>query len=69
MYTFSTCFVQRNESALLVGPLTETSLPVDSLTKKIKGFAFITYMIPEHAVKAYTQLDGKVFQVRVLAII
>lgn len=45
------------------GPLTEIKLPVDQLTKKLKGFAFVTYMIPEHAVKAYSDLDGKVFQV------
>ncbi|KAK2161824.1 hypothetical protein LSH36_109g05062 [Paralvinella palmiformis] len=46
------------------GPLTEVNLPLDGFTKKIKGFAFLTYMMPEHAVKAYTDLDGKVFQVR-----
>ena len=45
------------------GPLTEVTLPIDSLTKKLKGFAFITYMIPEHAVRAYAELDGKIFQV------
>ena len=45
------------------GPLTEVNLPVDSLTKKIKGFAFITFMMPEHAVKAFTELDGTTFQV------
>ena len=46
-----------------VGPLTETSLPVDTLTRKIKGFAFITFMMPEHAVTAFTELDGTTFQV------
>ncbi|WAR01970.1 RBM19-like protein [Mya arenaria] len=51
------------------GPLTEVNLPVDSLTKKVKGFAFITYMMPEHAVKAFTKLDGKVFQGRMLHIL
>ena len=45
------------------GPLTEVSLPIDSLTKKLKGFAFVTYMIPEHAVKAFSELDGIIFQV------
>ena len=48
---------------LFVGPLTEVNLPVDSLTKKVKGFAFITFMIPEHAVKAFSELEGTVFQV------
>ena len=45
------------------GPLTEVSLPIDTLTKKLKGFAFVTYMIPEHAVKAFSELDGIIFQV------
>ncbi|CAG2241255.1 MRD1 [Mytilus edulis] len=46
------------------GPLTETHLPIDTLTKKLKGFAFITYMMPEHAVRAFTFLDGTSFMVR-----
>ena len=37
--------------------------PIDSLTKRPKGFAFVTYMIPENAVSALAQLDGHVFQV------
>lgn len=37
--------------------------PIDNLTKKPKGFAFITYMIPENAVTALAQLDGHIFQV------
>jgi len=48
------------------GPLTETSLPVDRHTRKQKGFAFITFMMPEHAVAAFTALDGKSFQGRLL---
>ncbi|XP_041348002.1 probable RNA-binding protein 19 isoform X2 [Gigantopelta aegis] len=51
------------------GPLTEVNLPVDRLTKKIKGFAHITFMMPEHAVTAFTQLDGTVFQGRMLHIL
>lgn len=49
----------------LKGPLSELHFPIDSLTKKTKGFAFITYMIPENAVAALAQLDGHVFQVTV----
>uniref|UniRef100_A0A8C1GI43 RNA binding motif protein 19 n=1 Tax=Cyprinus carpio TaxID=7962 RepID=A0A8C1GI43_CYPCA len=45
------------------GPLSEVLFPIDSLTKKPKGFAFVTYMIPENAVSALAQLDGHVFQV------
>lgn len=47
------------------GPLSEVHFPFDSLTKKTKGFAFITYMIPENAVAALAQLDGHIFQVTV----
>jgi hypothetical protein len=49
---------------LCSGPLSELHYPIDSLTKKPKGFAFITFMFPEHAVKAYAEVDGQVFQVR-----
>ncbi|XP_009893728.1 PREDICTED: probable RNA-binding protein 19 isoform X2 [Charadrius vociferus] len=48
------------------GPLSEIHFPIDRLTKKSKGFAFITYMIPEHAVKAYAEMDGQVFQGRMM---
>ncbi len=46
------------------GPLSEVNLPVDRLTRKVKGFAFVTFMMPEHAVRAYSELDGKPFQGR-----
>ncbi|NWV51221.1 RBM19 protein, partial [Daphoenositta chrysoptera] len=48
------------------GPLSEIHFPIDKLTKKPKGFAFITYMIPEHAVTALAELDGQVFQGRMM---
>ncbi|XP_078523265.1 putative RNA-binding protein 19 [Lissotriton helveticus] len=51
------------------GPISETHFPIDSLTKKPKGFAFITFMIPEHAVKAYAEVDGHVFQGRMLHVL
>ncbi|XP_071946345.1 probable RNA-binding protein 19 isoform X2 [Antedon mediterranea] len=51
------------------GPLTEVNLPIDTLTKKVKGFAFITFMMPEHAVTAYTELDGSIFMGRLLHIL
>jgi RNA recognition motif-containing protein len=44
------------------GPLTEVHLPLDKLSKMVKGFAFITYVIPENAVQAFTKLDGTSFQ-------
>ena len=45
------------------GPVAEVHLPVDSLTSKIKGFGFITYLLPEHAVLAMERLDGTTFKV------
>ncbi|XP_066055853.1 probable RNA-binding protein 19 isoform X4 [Chamaea fasciata] len=48
------------------GPLSEIHYPIDKSTMKPKGFAFITYMIPEHAVKALAELDGQVFQGRMM---
>uniref|UniRef100_A0A8C8VE71 Probable RNA-binding protein 19 n=1 Tax=Pelusios castaneus TaxID=367368 RepID=A0A8C8VE71_9SAUR len=51
------------------GPLSEIHFPIDNLTKKPKGFAFITYMIPEHAVKALAEVDGQVFQGRMLHVL
>ena len=35
----------------------------------MKGFAFVTYVMPENAVKAYNQLDGTTFQGRLLHLI
>uniref|UniRef100_A0A8C6A7R9 RNA binding motif protein 19 n=1 Tax=Marmota marmota marmota TaxID=9994 RepID=A0A8C6A7R9_MARMA len=51
------------------GPLSELHYPMDSLTKKPKGFAFVTFMFPEHAVKAYAAVDGQVFQGRMLHVL
>lgn len=48
---------------IFAGPLSEVLFPIDNLTKRPKGFAFITYMIPENAVTALAQLDGHIFQV------
>ncbi len=48
------------------GPLAEIHLPIDKFSRKIKGFAFVTFVMPEHAVKAYAELDGTVFQGRML---
>lgn len=48
------------------GVLTELHLPIDATTKKIKGFAFVTFMFPEHAVQAFNNLDKTDFQGRLL---
>ena len=46
------------------GPLSEVHIPIDKASKAGKGFAYILFLLPEHAVQAMTQLDGKIFQVR-----
>lgn len=48
------------------GPLTEVAIPLDKTTNKSTGLAFVTYMLPEHAVKAFQALDGQIFQGRLL---
>ena len=44
------------------GPTAELHLPIDRVTKQVKGFAFVTFVIPENAVQAFTKLDGTTFQ-------
>lgn len=51
------------------GPLTETYLPLDKTSNKPTGIGFVTFMMPEHAVKAFNELDGKIFQGRSLHIL
>lgn len=51
------------------GPLSEVDLPVDRMTRKPKGFGTITFLMPEHAVKAYSELDGSVLDGRMLHIL
>ena len=51
------------------GPLTEATIPLDKTTGKPTGLGFITYMLPEHAVKAYETLDGQIFQGRLMHIL
>lgn len=51
------------------GNLVEVHLPIDKNSNKSTGFAFVTFMLPEHAMKAWQDLDGKIFQGRILHII
>nr|XP_022340473.1 probable RNA-binding protein 19 [Crassostrea virginica] len=51
------------------GPLAEVHLSIDTVTKKIRGYAFILFMMPEHAVRAYEELDGTIFKGRMLHIL
>jgi len=48
------------------GPVAEVNLPIDKLTRRSKGFGFVTYMMPEHAVQAFSELDGSTHQGRLL---
>nr|XP_042903709.1 probable RNA-binding protein 19 [Parasteatoda tepidariorum] len=51
------------------GPIAELHVPIDFNTRKSKGFAFVTFMFAEHAVKAFSELDGTIFQGRLLHLI
>ncbi|KAI9335296.1 hypothetical protein BDR26DRAFT_912132 [Obelidium mucronatum] len=51
------------------GPLSEIHMSIDKDTKKPRGYAFVMYLLPEHAVKAYTTLNGQIFQGRILDIL
>jgi len=48
------------------GPLTEVTIPVDKEGGHPIGYAFVTFVFPEHAVKAFEELDGSIFQGRLL---
>ncbi|KAF5280712.1 hypothetical protein FQR65_LT15002 [Abscondita terminalis] len=48
------------------GPITEINLPIDSATRKLKGFGIVTFLMPEHAVRAYSALDGSIIRGRML---
>lgn len=49
-----------------LGPVTEVIIPVDKISRQVKGYGLITYLMPEHAVKAYTELDGTIFHGRMM---
>ena len=48
------------------GPVSELHLPVDATSKRHKAIAFVTFLMPEHAVNAFAELDGESFQGRLL---
>ncbi|GAM25520.1 hypothetical protein SAMD00019534_086950 [Acytostelium subglobosum LB1] len=51
------------------GKLSEIYIPIDKDTKKSKGIAFLLYMVPENAVQAMTEMDGKIIQGRLVHIL
>jgi multiple RNA-binding domain-containing protein 1 len=46
--------------------ITEVMLPVDRNTRKVKGYAVVTFLVPENAAKAFVELDGSIFHGRML---
>lgn len=51
------------------GPIEEVSVPMDSTTSRPKGFAYVKFTTTEAAVEALNQLDGSVFQGRLLHVL
>ncbi|KAI9505196.1 Multiple RNA-binding domain-containing protein 1 [Coemansia spiralis] len=51
------------------GPLSEVHMPISKDTKRPKGFAYVLYLLPEHAVNAYKAMDHKVFLGRILHVL
>uniref|UniRef100_A0A336LLS5 CSON011310 protein n=1 Tax=Culicoides sonorensis TaxID=179676 RepID=A0A336LLS5_CULSO len=51
------------------GPIAHISVPLDAITRKNKGFGTITFVMPEHAVKAYSNLNGTMFHGRMFHIL
>lgn len=51
------------------GPIAEINVPVDSITRQIKGFGTVTFVMPEHALQAFNKLDGSDFHGRLLHLI
>ncbi|KAI5637264.1 RNA recognition motif domain-containing protein [Phthorimaea operculella] len=48
------------------GPLAEVNYPIDPVLRTPKGFATVTFVMPEHTVRAYSELDGTAFCGRML---
>ena len=51
------------------GPVSETHIPMNPATNTSRGYVFVLFLIPEHAVKAFEQMDGQIFQGRILTIL
>ncbi|RUS13910.1 hypothetical protein BC937DRAFT_94607 [Endogone sp. FLAS-F59071] len=47
----------------------QVHMPIVKDTKQPEGYAYILYLLPEHAVRAYKTLDSKFFQGRLLHIL
>lgn len=64
--TYSTNEEQIQKLFEKFGPIAEVNLPLDPITRQIKGFGTVTFVLPENAVQAFNELDGTIFQGRLL---
>ena len=51
------------------GPLSEVHMPLDKETKRPIGYAYVLYLLPEHALRAFREAQGTIFQGRILHIL
>ncbi|EGC30286.1 hypothetical protein DICPUDRAFT_41662 [Dictyostelium purpureum] len=51
------------------GKISEIHIPINYESKQSIGIAFILYLIPENAVTALNEMDGKVFQGRIIHVL
>uniref|UniRef100_A0A915HUU0 RRM domain-containing protein n=1 Tax=Romanomermis culicivorax TaxID=13658 RepID=A0A915HUU0_ROMCU len=51
------------------GPLADLKMPLDPSTKKHKGYAMVSFVLPENALKAFAEMDGTVFNGRMLHVV
>lgn len=51
------------------GPLSEVNLPICQDSKLSKGYAVVSFLVPENALKALNELDGTIFQGRLIHLI
>ena len=47
-------------------PLTEVMILLDKTTNRPTGLSFVTFMLPEHTVKPFDDLDEQIFHGRLL---
>ncbi|KAI6118428.1 hypothetical protein F5141DRAFT_1194724 [Pisolithus sp. B1] len=66
---FSCTDVELRELFQSFGEIDQVHLPIDSISKQPKGFAYIKFKQPSSAVAAYVALDKKSFQGRLLHIL
>lgn len=46
------------------GEIAEVQCIIDKRSGACKGFAIVTFIFPEHALKAYEEMDGTIFKVQ-----